>query len=396
MAPGTSTLPVSADVVIVGGGVIGCAAARELASDLDVVLLERGQLAAEASALAAGEITMTPSYTDYPEVAEHANEFFRTYDGHGDFHFEERPSVELVPNDRVDVAQRRVERLANAGFDVAFLDAETVESRFPRFDIGDVFAGGVQHADTGFVDPYTFSMTLAHDAEDRGATLHTETAVTDIVIDDGAVWGVETDAGRITADHVLVAAGWRTPEFLDGITPIPVRPYRTQCVVLHPGEDLDEPFPMGWVPGEHVYFRPELNGDLLVGGWSFATDDPVGASRQADEAFEQHVAGLVPEFLRDVDRARFVNGWAGVDGATPDTRPIIDAPDDALAGLVVATGFHGRGVMTAPVAATLVRSLVTGESTGLPLAEFAVDRFDDRSRDFPFFSISSGDDYDGD
>lgn len=392
MAPGTSPLPASAEVVIVGGGVIGCAAARELATDHDVVVLERGQLAAEATALAAGEITMTPSYTDYPEVAEHANDFFRTYDGHGDFTFEERPSIELVPRDRVDVAQRRVERLAGAGFDVAFLDAGTVESRFPRFELGDDFAGGVRHADTGFVDPYTFSMTLAHDAEDHGASIHTETAVTDLLLDDGSIRGVVTDAGRIDATHVLVAAGWRTPEFLDGITPIPVRPYRTQCVVLDPGEELDDSFPMGWVPGEHVYFRPEHNGDLLVGGWSFATDDPVGASRQADEEFKQHVANLVPEFLRNVDRARFVNGWAGVDGATPDTRPIIDAPDDAPDGLVVATGFHGRGIMTAPVAATLVRSLVTGESTGLPLAEFTVDRFDDCSRDFPFFSISSGDD----
>lgn len=392
MAPGTGSPPDAADVVIVGGGVIGCAAARELASDHDVVLLERGQLSAEASALAAGEITMTPSYTDYPEVAEHANDFFRAYDGTGDFHFEERQSIELVPGDRADVAQRRVERLTEAGFDVAFLGPDTVESRFPRFDLGDDFAGGVKHADTGFVDPYTFSMTLAHDAKDRGATLHTETTVTDLVIEDGSVRGVETDAGRIDAPHVLVAAGWRTPEFLDGITPIPVRPYRTQCVVLDPGDDLDETFPMGWVPGEHVYFRPELNGDLLVGGWSFATDDPRGASRQADEAFKQHVADLVPGFLRDVDHARFVNGWAGVDGATPDTRPIIDAPKDAPDGLVVATGFHGRGVMTAPVAATLVRSLVTGESTELPSAEFAVDRFDDRSRDFPFFSISSGDD----
>ena len=391
MAPGTGSPPATADVVIVGGGVIGCAAARELASDHDVVVLERGQLAAEATALAAGEITMTPSYTDYPAVASHANDFFRGYHGTGDFHFEERQSVELVPADREGEARRRADRLSGEGFDVEFLDAATVEERFPRFDLADDYAGGVRHADTGFVDPYTFSTTLASDAEERGASIHTETAVTDLVVEDGSARGVETTEGRIIADHVLVAAGWRTPEFLAGVTPIPVRPYRTQCVVLDPGTDLDDSFPMGWVPGEHVYFRPERNGDLLVGGWSFATDDPVGASRQADEAFKHHVAALVPSFLRNVDRARFLNGWAGVDGATPDTRPIVDAPADAPEGLVVASGFHGRGVMTAPVAATLVRGIVTGEPIDLPTDPFAIDRFDDRSRDFPFFSISSGD-----
>ncbi|WP_411968741.1 NAD(P)/FAD-dependent oxidoreductase [Haloferax sp. YSSS75] len=383
--------PESADVVIVGGGVIGCAAARLLASDHDVVVVERGQLAAEATALAAGEVTITPSYTDYPEVGDHALDFFHEYDGTGEFHYEDRESVELVPTDRVGEARRRSERLASEGYDVEFLDRDEIESRYPGFDLGAEFEAGVRHADTGFVDPYTFAMTLADDATERGATFLTGTAVTDVLVDGETVTGVETDEGTIEAPTVLVAAGWRTPEFLDGITPVPVRPYRTQCIVLDLGTDVGEAFPMGWIPGKHVYFRPELNGDVLVGGWSFATDDPVGASGNADEEFIQHVADLAPRFLADGDRARFVNGWAGVDGATPDTRPIIDSPADAPDGLVVATGFHGRGVMTAPVAATLVRSIVTGEETDLPREPFAIDRFEDRSRDFRFVSISSGD-----
>ena len=385
------TGPEQADVVIVGGGVIGCAAARLLASDHDVVVVERGQLASEATALAAGEITISPSYTDYPAVAKHANGFFREYDGTGEFHYERRQSVELVPADRNGEARRRSERLSSDGHDVEYIDADTVETQFSGFDLDEEFVGGIRHGETGFVDPYTFAMTLADDATERGATFHTETAVTDILVEEGSVTGVETDEGTVEAPTVLVAAGWRTPEFLDGITPIPVRPYRTQCIVLDLGTDVDESFPMGWIPGEHVYFRPELNGDVLIGGWSFATDDPLGASRNADEEFIQHVADLAPKFLADGDRARFVNGWAGVDGATPDTRPIIDAPKDAPDGLVVATGFHGRGVMTAPVAATLVRSIVTGEETDLPREPFAIDRFEDRSRDFRFVSISSGD-----
>ncbi|WP_416841387.1 NAD(P)/FAD-dependent oxidoreductase [Haloferax sp. DFSO52] len=383
--------PENADVVIVGGGVIGCAAARLLATDHDVVVVERGQLAAEATALAAGEVTITPSYTDYPEVGTHALEFFLEYDGTGQFHYEARESVEIVPTARIGEAQRRSERLASEGYDVEFLDADEVESRFSGLDLEDGFDGGVRHTETGFVDPYTFATTLAADATERGATFLTETDVTEILVEDDVVVGVDTDAGRIDAPTVIVAAGWRTSLFLDDITPIPVRPYRTQCIVLDLDTDVGDDFPMGWIPGEHVYFRPELNGDLLVGGWSFATDDPVGASGNADEAFIQHVADLAPRFLADGDTARFVNGWAGVDGATPDTRPIIDAPADAPDGLVVATGFHGRGIMTAPVAATLVRSIVTGEATDLPREPFAIDRFESRSRDFRFVSISSGD-----
>ena len=96
------------------------------------------------------------------------------------------------------------------------------------------------------------------------------------------------------------------------------------------------------------------------------------------------------ERLPLLDRAQFVNGWAGIDGATPDTRPVVDAPDEGPAGLVVATGFHGRGVMTAPVAATAVRELVGGEPAPFALSTFALDRFDSRSPDFEFVSVSAG------
>ncbi|NHN60318.1 MULTISPECIES: FAD-dependent oxidoreductase [Halorussus] len=380
----------SYDVIVVGGGVVGCAVARELAADREVLVVERGQIAGEATALAAGEITMSPSYTDEPGIADHANEFFRAYDGTGEFSFAERHSVELVPPDREGEARRRVERLADRGVAVEFLEPGAVERRHSRFDLSR-FAGAVRHEDTGFVDPYTFAVTLKEDAEARGATILTDTEVAGLVTDGTGIAGVETDAGAFEAPQVVVAAGWRTEPFLRDRLELPVRPYRTQCVVLDPDEALDEDFPMGWVPGEHVYFRPERNGDLLVGGWSFAEDDPEGASDREDEAFRDHVADLVPGFLRAFDRARFVNGWAGVDGATPDTRPVVDAPAEAPDGLVVATGFHGRGVMTAPVAATAVRELVGGEPAPFPLSPFALDRFESRSRDFEFFSISAGD-----
>lgn len=379
------------DVVVVGAGVIGCAVARELAPEYDVVVFDRGDVAGGATALAAGEVTMTPSYSDVPAIAEHANEFFRTYDGTGNVSYTERLSVELVSPEREGEARRRAERLASEGVPVSFLDPETVEERYPRFNLSQ-FAGAVEHGVTGFVDPYTFATTLQSDAEAQGATFRPNTPITAVLTNDGSITGVETPTDTVRTSTVVCAAGWQTANLLEDVLRLPVRPYRTQCVVLDPGAELDQSFPMGWVPGKHVYFRPERNGDLLVGGWSFAESTPENASRNEDAAFRNHVAELVPRFLDGFDRATFVNGWAGVDGATPDTRPIIDAPADAPDGLVVATGFHGRGIMTAPVAATVVRSLIDGKSVPFPTEPFALDRFDSRSRDFEFRSISAGDD----
>jgi glycine/D-amino acid oxidase-like deaminating enzyme len=381
------------DLAIVGGGVIGCAVAHALAPGHDVLVVEKGQIAAEATALAAGEITMTPSYSDCPEVATHANEFFHDFDGTRAFSYHPRESLELVPAGNGALAQRRVSRLRGEGIDVEFLDAAAVTEVTDRIRTEDI-DGAVKHNETGFVDPYTFAVTLKQEAEAAGATFLTDTAVEGLVVDgdpeSGTVTGLETEAGAVDGEQVLVAAGWRSQAFLEPHLEIPVQPYRTQCLVLDPEDPLDDEFPMGWIPGEHVYFRPELNGDLLVGGWSFAEDDPEAASGQADEAFREHVAGLLPRFFERFDRAGYVDGWAGVDGATPDTRPIVDKPEAGPENLLVATGFHGRGVMTAPVAATLLRSFVTGEGSELPEGEFARSRFESTSPDFEFTSISAG------
>lgn len=383
-------LPETADVAVVGGGVIGIAAAYELATDRDVVVIERGQVASEASALAAGEITVATTFTgDRRPLADHALDFFQSFDGTGGFRYEACRSVELVPAGHGDEAAEYTRALADLGPDVGFLDHDTMRDRYPRLETA-TFDGGIEYRETGFVDPYSFATTLADEAENRGATICTETPVTGVVVEDDAVAGVETETGTLRADTVVVAAGWRTADFLADLVELPVRPYRTQCIVLEPENPVDGDFPMGWLPGEHVYFRPELNGDVLVGGWSFACDDPEAASSQADEAFHQHVADILPRILRGGDRAGVVNGWAGVDGATPDTLPVIDAPAEAPDGLVVATGFHGRGVMLSPIAGTLVGDVVRGDDPSLP-HPFRLDRFDDTSPDFEFTSISAGD-----
>ena len=376
-------------VVIVGGGVTGCAAARELAPDHRVLVLERDRIAGGATARAAGEVTMEPSYTDHPEIADYATDFFRAYDGTGSFEYVETPSVELVTPDREEAARARVDRLRSNGAEVAFLEASAIESRWPRLDASS-FAGGVRFTETGHLDPYTLATTLQSDAERRGARFETGVTVTDLRADGERVTGVATDRGTVRADDVVVATGWRANELLEPLVRVPVRPYRTQCLVLRSESSLSDSFPMGWIPGEHVYFRREANGDLLVGGWSFAEDDPETASETADEAFRDHVAGLVPRFLRTNGPLRLVDGWAGVDAATPDTRPIIDAPDDAPDGLAVATGFHGRGVMTAPVTGRLVRCLVADEDPPFPSEPFSLSRFESRSPAFEFRSISAG------
>jgi glycine/D-amino acid oxidase-like deaminating enzyme len=374
-------------VVVVGAGVAGCHTAQELAADHDVTVLDRRGVAAEATGLAAGLVAPSLFYGDVPDVARHANGFFRSFDGTNGFEFTERDRLDFVVDADVEEAHHDAAHLANLGFPVEYLDADAVADRYPQFDVSE-FAGAIYYEDTGWVDPYTYTNALKGVAEDSGATFEIGVEVRDLVVEDGAVTGVQTDDGRFDADAVVVAAGWRTRDLLPDGVDVPVRPYRTQCVVLEPDDPLDETFPLGRIGSEHLYFRPEHNGDLLVGGAHDTIDDPTSASGDADESFRLEVAGFVPSFVDGFETAGFVNGWAGVDTASPDTRPIIDAPRDGPDGLVVAAGFNGLGVMISPVVGPTVRERLTGEEAPFPSTTFAADRFDDVGTEFEYVSTS--------
>ena len=375
------------DAVVVGAGIAGCMAARELAADRDVLVIDRSGVAAAATGRAAGLVAPTLFFGDLPDVARHANAFVREFDGTGEFAFTHRDRLDLATaEERPDAEEVARERALN-GFPVSYLDAEAVRERYPALTM-EGFTGAVEYRDTGWVDPYSYATALAGEATDRGATVETGRAATGLLVEDGAVAAIETDAGTVRTDEVVVAAGWHTRDLLADHLDVPVRPYRTQCVVLEPEEPLDESFPLVRIGSEHLYTRPEHNGDLLVGGMAELVDDPEGASTSADEAFRDQCAATVPDLFHGFDTAGVVDDWAGVDTATPDARPIIDAPAEAPEGLVVATGFNGLGVMISPVVGPAVRELLGGASAPFSLSPFALDRFDHTGADFALRSTS--------
>lgn len=378
MTPGTE----ARDVVVIGGGVIGCAVARTLASDLDVLLLEKGRIASEASGLAAGNINPALSYPDRPAIARHISAAFERAEESGAVRFTRRPRVELAVEDARAGARRRAIELRDRGLSVAYVEAERVEAEYPLFDL-DGYAGAIRYADGGWVDPHRHTIALRREAGDRGAEFRTGTRVRSIETTDGC-WTVRTPSEESTADRLVVAAGWRTGDLLAPLVDLPVKPFLTQCVTIEPPSPLDEDFPMGREPVANLYFRPDRNGDLLVGGGRTSIDNPTAASGGVEPRpdFRRTVAETVPGFLRGFDAAAAGDGWAGVDGATPDGRPIIDAPAVGPDGLVVATGFHGGGIRDSPVAAAVVRSLVLDTSLPFDGAPFALSRFESRSSDF--------------
>ena len=400
----------SRNVIVVGAGAIGCAIASELAADHEVVVLDKKAVGGEASGLAAGLVAPTLFMHEAPEAAAHANQFFRSFSGTGAFEYHERRRVEIVRPEVADEARRQATKIERKGFPVSFVDAATLEERHTAFDLS-AFAGAIEIADAGFVnDPYVYTRALARDAADKGAEIRTGVEVKGVRVRDGEVVGVRTTAGEFDAPTVVMATGWRTRDLVSEHVELPVRPFILQCATLDPPTELDADFPLGRLPADEVYFRPQLDGTLRLGGGEYFISDPesrtggvsesssVGRAggpertfqetadaTDADGQFVDHVAGVAPTFLEglaDPDAVEFQETWAGVGSANPDPSPILDAPAAAPDGLVIAAGFNGLGITKSPVAAAAVRALVTGEGPPFPLRPYALGNRSTSSLDF--------------
>ena len=369
-------------VVVVGAGVSGLAIARELAPDHDVLVLDKGGVAADTSSRASGMISL--SLEPFPDGwAEFALEEFRALDGQGVFSFTERETVRLVPEAE---RERYTDDAPDGG---EFLTRDELQARYPD-SFGDLsaYGGGLVYDGTGYLDALDYAMTLKWAAEEAGAGVFRDHEVTDLRVEDGAVTGVETEYGPIDADHVVYATGWKTRDLLAEYVELPVRPLRWNALVVEPEEPLPPTCPLGSEPTMRVYWRPTRRGDVLIGGNEQLLADPDGTEMAVDEAFHEMVMEEVAPLLNGVSEGtvRREDCCPTADCASPDGLPIIDAPEEAPDGLALVTGLHGRGVMLSPVTGRAVRSLVTGEDAPFPTEAFALGRFDDRSADFEYRS----------
>lgn len=365
-------------VVIVGAGISGLAIARRLAPTHDVVVVDRGGVAADTTSRASGVISLALEPVE-PEVRSLAWETFRSLDGRGTFRFTERPTVRLIPTG-ADPAPP----VGGAELTIAAL-----RERFPdAFGRLDGYEAALIYDQTGFLEPLDYAMTLKWLAEGNGATIATDRAMTNIRVDHDRVVGIDTTHGTIDADAVVIATGWRARDHLLEFVELPIRPLRWNAIVVEGSTRFASSLPLGSDPRHRLYWRPLATGDVLVGGNEHLLDRPDETPAVVDDAFRETVKGMLPNVLQSVDVERIVREdcCPTADAATPDGLPVIDAPEQAPAGLVVAAGCHGRGVMLSPVTGHLARCHVTGETPAVAPDPFRLDRFEDRGRTFQYRS----------
>lgn len=346
-----------AEIVIVGGGAIGCAIAFRLAEagKTDVLLVEKNTaLAAATTAQAAGLVGQVRSSEDRVRLAMDSVATFRRLQRHvgATPNWREVGSLRIALSDaRADEFENLLATARRAGLDVELLDQAAAEARWPGRITADVKAVLWCPSD-GYLQPYDLAMAYREHARAAGARFATDVRVTGIALVGGAIAAVETTHGRVRCATAIIATGahgWHVAR-LAGLE-LPIVPVRHEYVITVPIEGLRPDLPTFRVPDATLYGRPDVNA-LLLGGWEpqALSCDPrgyeLGGEPPAIEPdwpvlanFSELLAPLYPPVAEAGIRHVF-RGWPTF---TPDGRFIV-GKSRRVPGLVMAAGCNAHGV----------------------------------------------------
>ena len=352
-------LPNTADIVIIGGGVMGASALYHLAQRgiKNIVLLEKEEFfGTGATGRCAGgvryqfstEINVRLSQASLPMIERFKDEIGQ------DVNYRQCGYLLVATNEKDEAAfKRNVELQNRLGVGTVLMSGDEIRARVPMMKFADALAGTFNQKD-GLVDPNSVVMGYIGAAQRLGVKAVSRADVTGIHVSGNQVEAVETAAGSIKTRTVLNAAGpWvGVVGEMTGVR-IPIVPVRRQMFTTTPMPEVPDDFPFVIDFAQSLYFHRE--GDGLLVGMSNPGQSP-GFDQNVDEDFELTNMEAAAARLPLLERAGRVSHWAGLYEVTPDAHPIFGkTPVD---GFYLVGGFSGHGFMHGPVAGKLMTELI--------------------------------------
>lgn len=367
-----------ASIIVVGGGVIGCATAYYLALEgADVTLLERGEVSGEASGAAAGVLATLSDHGEHPPFFNRlCDESLQLFDS----------VLPVLTDTGVDVRHRSVGLLEPAASEgetpwlraqyerhkgrrgVRWLDARQARSLEPA--LGPKPAAAIYTPDIRYLDPQRLTQAFAEAARLRGVTIREHEPVNRFLRRGDRLRGVQTPSGTYAADEIILAGGPWTAALAKKLgANIPVRPVRGQMMSLEgPPVALQH-----ILMGTRALIVPREDGQTYVG----ATVEEAGYRRRttasALRALRAGAASMVPALARAKQR----RAWAGLRPALPDALPVMGRLP-GWSNAWISSGHFRTGILLSPLSGQLMaRAIATGSKDGLP-AELSPGRFEQR------------------
>lgn len=373
------TLPNKADIVIIGGGVMGASTLYHLAArgQKNVILLEKDEFFGQgATGRCAGgvryqfstEINVRLSMESLPMLGRFKEEIGQEIDYR-------QCGYLIVCTDESDAQtfKHNVELQNGLGVATEWLDGNEVRKRLPLFHFEDALGGTFNQKD-GLVDPNSVVAGYISAAAKLGGKSFNKAEVTGIRMDGSRVSGVETNQGFISTPLVVNAAGpWAGQVGTMAGVNIPITALRRQMFTTTPLSEITAEFPFVIDFAQSLYFHREGDG-LLIGMSN--PNEKHGFNQNVDEEFElvNLEAGIAR--LPLVEKAGMVSHWAGLYEVTPDAHPFFGKT--SVDGFLAVGGFSGHGFMHGPVAGKLMSELILdGEFKTLDVSMLDLARFEE-------------------
>ncbi|MEM6703523.1 MAG: FAD-dependent oxidoreductase [Acidobacteriota bacterium] len=385
--PPTPPLPARADVVIVGGGIVGCSVAYHLTAEgiTDVLLLEQHELTAGSTWHAAGLVPQLRATRNLTELARYSGDLYERLEE------ETGQATGFVRCGSLGVAQtpERLEELHRGasmarglGVEVEAVSAREIADHWPLLHTDDL-EGGVYLPRDARTNPVDTTMALARGARQRGARIVEECAATHLAFEGGQLCGVDTEHGRVLSERVVLCAGLWTPHLFPGRRlHVPLHAAEHYYLLTEGLDGLTQDLPVLRDPDSHAYYRYEVGDKLLVGFFEpeakpWASDGPpegfrFGKLRPDWQHLEPQLEAMVqriPE-LADTGIELLFNG---PESFTPDDNALVgEVPETP--GLFVAAGFNSIGIQSAGGVGKVIAEWIRDGASPLDLWEIDVAR----------------------
>lgn len=368
----------TADVAIIGGGIMGASTAYHLAKAgcRNIQVLEKRELCGMgATGQNAGGVRHQFSTPVNIELSCHSIEKLKK--------FPEEMGREidllccgylfLIDNeDDLEAFTKAATLQESYGLNTLLLDPAEIAEIAPQIRLDGILAGSF-NAQDGLVDPSSVLQGYLHQAQHLGARIATETAVTGLDVEGNRVVALQTSRGRIATDCVVMAAGpWSGKVAHRCGFSLPVEPVRRQMAVTTPIAGIDKSFPFVIDFSQALYFHYEGGGILT--GMSNPDQSP-GFDISIDEQWKLIHLERAIERLPLLENARLMAEWAGLYEVTPDHQPVMgELPH--FEGLFACTGFSGHGFMHGPIAGQLLaEEILQGKATTVNIDPLRYERF---------------------
>jgi 4-methylaminobutanoate oxidase (formaldehyde-forming) len=385
--------PTHADVVVIGGGIIGCSTAYHLARDhkANVVLLEQNRLTSGSTWHAAGLVGQLRSSASITQVLKYSVDLYKRLDAETGLEtgWKMTGCLRLATNANRWIEYKRLATTAQSfGMEMHLLSPAEVKKMWPLMQVDDLVGASFLPTD-GQASPSDIAQSLAKGARMHGALLFQGTRVTSFDIANGRVTAVNTNHGKITCNKVVNCGGqWaRQIGAMAGVN-VPLQPVKHQYVITEKVPGLAPDAATVRDPDRLTYFKEEVGG-LVFGGyepdpisWTLG-DVPETFEFQLFEDdwdhFEQHMTQALARIpaLEKTGLKKMING---PESFTPDGNFILGAAPE-LKNFYVGAGFNAFGIASGGGAGWVLAEWVNSGEAPMDLWVVDIRRFSDLHKD---------------